>query len=83
MPEKKEHMLANSGRTAWVKASKLREIVIYPDREDIIRGGRTGNKHTEVKGWFNKDEFFDFGWFEHPEEARQFVLALNEQIEEG
>ena len=75
----KEVMLWNKDHTAAVRASKLREIVIYRDR----RTAYSDVPHTEVKGWYNANEDFDFGWFKDIEEAEAFVKALNQQIEGG
>ena len=74
-----EKMLWNNNHTESVKASKLRNISIYPDRHTML-----GEKlHTEVKGWYNAQEYFDFGWFDTKEQAVYFVEQLNKQIEGG
>ena len=73
-----EKMLWNKDHTASVRASKLRNIVIYPDRRDMI-GGKV---HTEVKGWYNDNDYFDFGWFDNQLQATVFVEALHAKIEE-
>jgi len=76
---KKEVMLWNKNHTSCCKASKIREIFIYPDR----RSQFSDKLHTEVRGWYNKNEDFDFGWFDTQDEAQAFVDDLNRQIQEG
>jgi hypothetical protein len=73
----KDKMLWDKTHTACVRASKIRTIIIYPDRLSTI----IDTYHTEVKGWFNENDHFDFGRFETEAEAQQFVKAINEQIE--
>ena len=74
----KEKMLWNKERDASVKASKVREITISPEMRSAFDSGKT---HVEVRGWFNKNEDFIFGWFDTKEEATLFVEALHSQIE--
>ena len=77
----REAMLWNKDHTACSKASKIREIVIYPDRRSMSDSITSPKVHTEVKGWYNANEDFDFGWFDTKGEAQAFVDNLNAQIE--
>jgi len=63
-------LLWNKEKTASVVASKIREICIYPRR--------TGNGGTiyEVKGWYNKNEYFYFGFFQTEKEAQEFIKKV-------
>lgn len=73
-----EKMLWDKEYKACVKASKLREIRIYPNRVSPIDRNKI---HTEVMGWFNSNEYFDFGSFDTEQEAETFVIQINKQIE--
>ncbi len=77
---KKERMLWDKDNLHCVKASKLRDIVIYPDRNYRNYLGES-KSHAEVKGWFNDNEYFDFGWFYTTEQAKTFVDNINTRIE--
>ena len=73
----KEIMLWNNDRTAVCKAGKIREIVVYHGRHE----SSNDRLHSEVKGWYNKEEYFDFGWFNTEDEANKFMEELQKQIE--
>jgi len=75
---KKEKMLWNKDKTKSVKASKIRSF-------SIVRGFTTSwsTKGTwyEVLGWFNNEDYFNFGAFSTEAEARNFLEKLHKQIE--
>ena len=73
---KKELMLWDKSKLHSCKAGKLREIGIYPARQDF------SNRPNVVKvlGWYNSNEHFHFGYFENEGKARQFVEDLHQQI---
>jgi len=74
----KEKMLWNRDHTQAVRASKLRCITVYHGRHSEL----SQKTHSEIKGWFNSNEDFDFGWFDTTEEANTFAEALTAKIEE-
>jgi len=73
---KREKMLWNKYKTASVRASKIREIMLTNFRD------HRGKYWYVVKGWFNANEAFSFGEFESEDEARAFIEALHKQIED-
>lgn len=77
-----DKMLWNKSHTDCVRASKIRSISIYP-RVSWVSPIVSNILHAEVKGWYNSNESFDFGWFNNEAEAQQFVNELNRQIEGG
>ena len=60
----------NKNRTAAVQLKKIREINTF-----VIPAGDMGNanKVYNLRGWFNRNEFFDFGMFESKREVDAFV----------
>jgi len=74
----KDVMLWNKEYTQSCKASKVREINIYPCHNQDPKG-----MEAKVYGWYNKDEYFDFGYFLNTEDARRFIVKLHKQIREG
>lgn len=72
-----EKMLWDKDRLKSVKASKLRDIVIYPDRGSLF----SDTRYTEVVGWFNNTDSFGFGRFDTKEDAEAFVENLHARIE--
>lgn len=71
----KEKMLWNVNRTQSVKQSKLREFEI--SRHAFIETGL----EYRVVGWFDKKDFFSFGYFNTNEDALEFLKDLHEEIE--
>lgn len=67
-------ILWNKGKTAFVLASKIREVQLY-ERLSLI----THREYYEVKGWYNESRDFYFGEFQTKEEAQKFMEEL--QIE--
>lgn len=76
----KEVMLWDKDKLRSAKASKLREIGIYPS--STMTWGSGGNT-VEVRGWYNSNEGFYFGSFATTEEARDFVERLHLQMKRG
>jgi len=68
-------MLWDKERLHSVRAAKIREIGIYPSLGALDEG-------WEVKGWFNSNESFYFGFFPTEDEARFFVDGLHRLIME-
>ncbi len=61
----------NKDHTRSVVLSKLKEFSI----DDVIY-----EKRFAVKGWFNKENFFDFGSFDSKEEAELFVEEVHKLL---
>ena len=76
---KPDIMLWDKDRKTSVKASKLREIGIYPARAEWYPMKPEG--FCKVLGWYSSSEYFHFGYFNTEDEARQFVEDLHRQIE--
>ncbi len=65
--------LWNAEANASVRASRLREIAIYPQNGSPAYP-------QKVVGWYNKEECFQFGHFRSYEDAKAFVDNLHRQI---
>lgn len=74
----KEVMLWNKDKTHSCKASKIREINIYPCHHLDPKG-----MEAKVLGWYNPNEDFLFGYFTHEGSAKAFVEDLHKQIKEA
>lgn len=72
----KEKVLWNKSNTAFVRASKIRDVTIAP----ISR--MFGGDNYAVNGWFNGNEFFHFGDFASQAEAVTFASDIAKLMEE-
>ena len=72
-------MLWDKDRKHSVRASKIRDIGIYPARSEFTPMKPEG--FCKVLGWYNSNECFHFGYFDTEDEARQFIEELHRQIE--
>lgn len=73
-----EVMLWNKDKTQSCKASKIREINIYPCNHHDPKG-----MEAKVLGWYNANEEFVFGYFQYTGHAQAFVEELHQQIREA
>jgi len=68
-----EKMLWSQDHMRSVRASKIRDFMVH---ESFKHDG------WEVKGWYNINEHFYFGWFSTVEVAQAFLENLHKQIED-
>ncbi len=68
------HVAWNKNRDASVVLSKIKEFTISES---------LNSSHFVVRGWYNKDNFFNFGEFESKEEARKFLEKIHAQYQGG
>jgi len=69
--KQKQFLLWNKEKTEAVSFSKIRNIAIRQTDSNIF----------EVKGWYNDEEYFYFGWFATNEQAIEFVDNIKREIE--
>lgn len=74
-------MLWNKDKTESVRASKIRSFSVYP-QTDIISSIPFKTRTTYIlRGWYNANEYFYFGWWDTKEEAQAYLEGLHKQIE--
>ena len=62
----------NKNKTASVVLSKLKEFTITE-----LLGSYSETRGYTVRGWYNKDNFFNFGEFPSLEEAKEFLEGVH------
>ena len=68
--------LWNKDKTASVDSSKIREFTKYP-----FSNFSQDRTVYPVKGWYDKNECFEFGWFDTEVEALAFIENMHKEIE--
>ena len=65
----------NKDRSASVVLSKIKEFTI-PE----LSGSPNYTGTCHVHGWYNKENFFNFGTFNSPMEARKFLQEIHDSM---
>jgi len=69
---KRQGVAWNKDRTGSVVLGKLKEFTIGNERANPDTGP------FYVKGWFNSESHFMFGWFDTKEEAEVFLQNIHD-----
>lgn len=67
----------NKDKTKSVVLAKLKEFTIA---DEEYKGYTGTTPHWSVKGWFNKENYFDFGNFSTEDEARMFLETVHKMF---
>lgn len=69
--KRKQGVAWNNDKTHSVVLSKLKEFSISPGI------GNNNEREWTVRGWFNAESYFSFGWFETKELAVNFLETIH------
>jgi len=77
----KEKVAYNKDRTESVVLRFMKEFHITDHNGNTIKPGQeTGCTPFHIRGYFNKQNFFDFGEFDTVKEAREFLESIHRKF---